>query len=272
MKDRIKALRKIMERTKTKGKELREKLRGKMSLKGIGGKGWYKLSDNKLADKTSKHVRRQRNIFAAYFMLVIIMIAAVVVGQGQRTERIIFEPMERQETKINQVETGKDIEEYKDLAQSSLAQGAVDLDYEKGNIAPAGQAEILDSLVWPAAGKITVRFHEVYKYQNQYRLHDGVDIQASEGQEVKAALAGTVEKVDINPILGETVILSHAGDIETIYGNLSEVKVVPGDSIEKGQTIAVVGNTALLDASQGYLLHFGLRVEGQYQDPQEYLP
>ncbi len=266
MKDRVKALNEAMKRMRLKFKELRERISLKFKN---SGKGWYKLSGKKLSDKTASHVRRQRNIFAAYFVLVFILIAAVVVGQGQRAERIKFEPLNNQATGMEQVETGEESEE---LAQSSLAQGAIDLDLQMGSNVPAGQAEMLESFAWPVAGKITVKFHEVYSHQNQYRLHAGVDIEASLEQEVKAALEGTVEKVDMDPILGETVVLRHAGDIETIYGNLGDVLVVPGDRIEKGQIIAVVGNTARLDASQGYFLHFGLRVEDEYRDPQEYLP
>ena len=231
------------------------------------GKGWYKLSD-----KTAKHVRHQRNVIAAYFVLCFILIAAVVVGQNQRVERIKFEPLDSQVTGVDQEESQDSKEDAGNLAQEKLSQGVLDLNLEKGVSVPTGQADVQQSFIWPVTGKITVHFHEVYAHGNQYRLHDGVDIEADSGQEVKAALGGTVEKVEMNPILGETVVLSHAGGMETIYGSLTGVQVLPGDQVEKGQLIALVGDTARLDASQGFFLHFGVRVDGQYRNPQEYLP
>lgn len=260
----MKSLQEIWKKAKEWVKNWREKISFQWKRPE---KGWYKLSD-----KTVKHVKRQRNAIVAYFVLVFVLIAVAIVGQNQRAERIIFEPLDSQVTGIEQEDNNNAIGDTEDLAQESLSQGALDLDFEKGNSIPTGQAEPLESFTWPVTGKITVRFHEVYNHQNQYRLHDGVDIGAASGQEVKAALGGIVEKVDMDPILGETVVLSHAGGVETIYGNLTGVQVLPGEKVEKGQIIAQVGDSARLDASQGEFLHFGLRLDGQYQDPQEYLP
>lgn len=263
MKDRMKTLQEIWKKMKDRVKSVRKR----MSFQGKPfGRGWYKLSDN-----ISSWPKRRRNIIAAYFALCLILIAAVVVGQNQRAERIRFEPLDSHVSGTDQ-EEDKETAVDKGSGQDSLSQGDLALGLEKEFSLPAGQAELLESFTWPVTGKMTAKFHQVYAHENQYRLHDGVDIEAPSGQEVKAALGGTVEKVETNPILGETVVLSHTAGIETIYGNLTKVQVLPGDQVEKGQVIAVIGDTARLDASQGYFLHFGVRVEGQYRDPQEYLP
>ena len=241
--------------------------RKRMSFQGKPfGRGWYKLSD-----KPVPRVKRKKHVLAAFLMLSLILVAAVVVGQNQRAERIKFEPLDSHVSGIDQ-EENREAAADKGSGQESLSQGDLALGLEKDLSIPTGQAELLESFTWPVNGKITAKFHQVYSHENQYRLHDGVDIEAPSGQEVRAALGGTVEKVEMNATLGETVVLSHAAGIETIYGNLTEVQVLPGEQVEKGQVIAAIGDTAHLDASQGYFLHFGVRVEGQYRDPQEYLP
>ena len=65
------------------------------------------------------------------------------------------------------------------------------------------------------------------------------------------------------------VLIDHGGGIETLYGHCSELKVNVGDRVEKGQVIALVGNTG---RSTGPHLHFEVRVNGEAKDSLNYLP
>ena len=105
-----------------------------------------------------------------------------------------------------------------------------------------------------------------------WRTHDGVDIAAEAGTEVKAAAAGTVYSVYTDDQMGTTVVIRHNGGYSTTYASLAEdPAVAAGDEVELGQTIGAVGQSALLESAIGYHLHFAVSKDGENVDPMEFL-
>ncbi len=86
------------------------------------------------------------------------------------------------------------------------------------------------------------------------RFHQGLDLGAPSGTPVLAAHTGTVELADFLGGYGLTVILRHANNTQsTLYGHLSQIFVKPGELIQQGAVIALVGSTGY---STGPHLHF----------------
>ncbi len=105
-----------------------------------------------------------------------------------------------------------------------------------------------------------------------WRTHDGVDIAAEAGTEVKAAAAGTVYSVYTDDQMGTTVVIRHTGGYSTTYASLAEdPAVAAGDEVELGQTIGAVGQSALLESAIGDHLHFAVSKDGENVDPMEFL-
>ena len=105
-----------------------------------------------------------------------------------------------------------------------------------------------------------------------WRTHDGVDIAAEAGTEVKAAAAGTVYSVYTDNQMGPTVVIRHTGGYSTTYASLAEnPAVAAGDEVELGQTIGAVGQSALLESAIGDHLHFAVSKDGENVDPMEFL-
>lgn len=90
--------------------------------------------------------------------------------------------------------------------------------------------------------------------------HQGWDIAAPLGTEVKAALGGTVTLSD-GPFFysGNVIVLEHGQNLSTIYAHLQKILVKEGQHIEKGQVIGLVGNTGRVT---GPHLHFGASLNG----------
>ncbi len=89
--------------------------------------------------------------------------------------------------------------------------------------------------------------------------HNGVDLAASIGTPVVAAAAGTIisaKSSGYNGGYGQMIIISHAGNIQTVYGHLSAVNVSVGQTVSQGQVIGAVGNTG---KSTGPHLHVEVR-------------
>lgn len=105
-----------------------------------------------------------------------------------------------------------------------------------------------------------------------WRVHNGIDIAADAGTEVKAAADGTVYTVYEDDTMGKTVVIRHTDGYVTKYSSLAEdVSVAPGDTVTLGQTIGTVGNTALLESAIGEHVHFSVSCNDVFMDPMAFL-
>ena len=68
--------------------------------------------------------------------------------------------------------------------------------------------------------------------------------------------------------MGNYVMIDHGDDLYTIYMHASKLIAKKGDVVTRGQKIAEVGTTG---SSTGYHLHFGVRLNGTYVNPWNYL-
>ena len=105
-----------------------------------------------------------------------------------------------------------------------------------------------------------------------WRVHNGIDIAAEAGTTVKAAAAGTVYTVFKDDTMGHTVVIRHAGGYTTQYASLAEdISVKAGDTVQMGDAIGTVANTALLETAQGDHLHFSVTLNDKPIDPVAFL-
>ena len=89
------------------------------------------------------------------------------------------------------------------------------------------------------------------------RFHTGTDLGAPEGTPVVATQDGEVHIADYMGGYGLIVILRHAeGTLETRYAHLSRILVRPGETVQQGEVVGLVGSTG---NSTGPHLHFELR-------------
>ncbi len=110
----------------------------------------------------------------------------------------------------------------------------------------AEPAEITSEFGW--------RTHPIFGNLN---FHQGIDFAAVEGTPVLAVHSGQVAIADWNGGYGLTVVLEHdSGSSETLYAHLSQILVQPGEIVQVGQVIGLVGSTGY---STGPHLHFEYR-------------
>ena len=105
-----------------------------------------------------------------------------------------------------------------------------------------------------------------------WRVHNGIDIAADAGAEVCAAADGEVYTVYEDEQMGVTVVIRHEGGYTTKYASLAEdVAVAAGDTVTAGQTIGLVGNTALMESAIGDHVHFAVTCDGVSVNPRDFL-
>jgi len=94
--------------------------------------------------------------------------------------------------------------------------------------------------------------------------HNGADLAAGEGQEIRAPNSGKVSIIYEGYLTGKSLILDHGGGLYSVYFHLSDTRVNLGDEVSKGQVIALAGSTG---AATGPHLHFSLRLDKNYVNP-----
>ena len=98
--------------------------------------------------------------------------------------------------------------------------------------------------------------------------HKGLDIAGYMGVDIVAADSGTVLFSGNSSSYGKYIVLSHGGGLTTLYERCSQLLVKAGSSVSKGQVIAKVGSTGI---SNGPHLHFEVSVNGERQNPRNYV-
>ena len=68
--------------------------------------------------------------------------------------------------------------------------------------------------------------------------------------------------------MGNYVLIDHGGGVTTVYMHNSSLCVSYGQTVSRGEIIALAGSTG---NSTGPHCHLGLRINGSYVDPLPYL-
>lgn len=102
---------------------------------------------------------------------------------------------------------------------------------------------------------------------NEYKHHSGVDLPGQTGENVYATADGIVVAAESAPTIGNHVKLQHDYGFTTIYGHLSNICIIQGDSVHIGQIVGHVGSTG---RSTGSHLHYGIKKYGREQNPLPY--
>ena len=125
------------------------------------------------------------------------------------------------------------------------------------------------SMQSPVEGPITSPYgYRVHPIYGTTKYHSGVDIGTDYGDPIRAAAGGVVTTAGWLQGYGYTVIIFHGGGLETLYGHNQELTVSEGQTVTKGQLIALSGSTG---NSTGPHCHFSVYVNDVPQDPGAYV-
>jgi murein DD-endopeptidase MepM/ murein hydrolase activator NlpD len=128
---------------------------------------------------------------------------------------------------------------------------------EVGRNAHSTDAMWTTPFINPRPSPITSRFGSGRMFNGTLSSrHLGVDFSGVTGAAVNAANRGVVALVDEFFLAGNVVYIDHGAGVVTGYFHLSRALVAPGDTVEKGQRIGLVGATGRVT---GPHLHWNAR-------------
>lgn len=114
-------------------------------------------------------------------------------------------------------------------------------------------------------GNITSKFgYRVSPITNKYSLHTGLDIATPQNTKIYAVYDGVIEKAEYNEINGNYIVIKHSDTLKTTYNHCNKLLVKEGETVRKGDVIALVGQTGY---ATGNHLHFEVLLNGKYVNP-----
>lgn len=129
---------------------------------------------------------------------------------------------------------------------------------------------------WPVNGSILLDYNMdqtiYYPTLDQYKMSPSIAVQAEEGDPVHASAAGTVYAIEENAQTGTTVTMELGSGYQAIYGQLKDLTVQKGDTVEEGTVIGYIAAPTKYYSKEGCNLYFAMKQNGEPIDPIAYLP
>jgi murein DD-endopeptidase MepM/ murein hydrolase activator NlpD len=107
--------------------------------------------------------------------------------------------------------------------------------------------------------------YRIHPVTGRYDFHAGVDLRAR--HDTVYDVTGGLVSSGYNSILGNYIRVS-SGDLQIVYGHLSQIFLLSGDSININNAIAITGATGRVT---GEHLHFAVSWLGRYINPLQFL-
>ena len=131
------------------------------------------------------------------------------------------------------------------------------------------QARILPSGPAVQRGLVSSTFGQrIDPFTGKHEMHKGIDIAGKEGAQILAAADGIVTWSGKREGYGNLVEIDHGTGYVTRYGHSKKQLVESGDTVRKGQVIALIGSTG---RSTGPHVHVEVMKYGKYVNPAKYL-
>lgn len=146
----------------------------------------------------------------------------------------------------------------------------------------AGAQNVVDTnfgasskLIWPVEGNIIIGFdmnNTVYfSTLDLYKCSDSVYIQSDVGTPVYAGHACQVEEIGYDTEIGNNVTVEMGSGYVVTYGQLRDVQIEKGATLEEGELIGYVASPTKYFSVEGSHLYIKMTKDGVAIDPLDYL-
>lgn len=243
-----------------------------------------KLIDNKSkeVEKYNANIQQSESMVSNYSNAIVEQEALIEKLLEEERRRVEEEERRRkaeEERKRKEEERKRKEEEEKKNQEQSNNSGNSSNNNSNGNNSSDNSSNGSDSsnsgtqggFTWPLPASHTITSYFGNRGQptsGASTYHQGIDIGAPTGTSIVAASSGTVVTASYSAGAGNYIMISHGNSVYTVYMHCSQLLVSAGQTVSKGEKIALVGSTGI---STGPHLHFGVSVNGSYVDPLNYV-
>jgi len=167
---------------------------------------------------------------------------------------------------LEEIKEANDIDDVVHIAKGTWIRipGADKVLYVQGSVDQSVSDPTKIGFIWPVRGDVVRSFG---KLKNDFSF--GIDIQASEDDDVVASLGGVVVIAGVIRGYGDTIIIEHEGNFCSLYSKNIKSLVKEGQAVKKNTVIAKLDSGR---DSSGDAMHYELFYKGKPVNPLYYLP
>ena len=193
------------------------------------------------------------------------------------TEEDIYEIGEAELAQAEETEEDAASEETEETAVQSEEAEEEPSEEEEADASETEQFAFADDsrLIWPVDGDVILNYSMdksiYFSTLNQYKYHPAIVISAEVGSEVRCAARGEVTDISVNEETGTTLTMDIGSGYQAIYGQLKEVTVEEGDTVESETVIGYVSEPTKYYTLEGSNLYFQLLKNREPLNPMDYM-
>jgi septal ring factor EnvC (AmiA/AmiB activator) len=170
------------------------------------------------------------------------------INNDRTQNRQLLDELEIEAAQLNKLIYGKPL---------ARRLGTIDLDRIKGK------------LNWPIKGKVVSFFGKKKSTKfDTYIINNGIKIQPGDSDQVRSIYPGEVVFADYYKGYGNLIIIQHAKNLYTLYGQCEKMFKQKGDNVSEGEVISLAGDSG---STSGKSLYFEIRTRLKPQDPLNWL-
>ncbi len=128
-----------------------------------------------------------------------------------------------------------------------------------------------EALAWPIVGNVIMNYSmDSYVYfatLGQYRYNDAIVIGANQGEHITAAADGVVTSVFYDEEIGNAMTVALGSGYELTYGQLSDIQLAEGDTVNRGDLLGTVAAPTKYYALEGTNVYFRMTKDGEPVNP-----
>ena len=180
--------------------------------------------------------------------------------QGQQ------EPAQTPETSAEEAQGQQETQEEaaEEPAEDTAAQVTPELNFTEDTI-----------MLWPVNGEVVIDYSmdatTYFPTLDQYKYNPSLVMSAAVGDPVQAAANGQVLSVSEDVETGTTLTMDMGNGYQAVYGQLKDVAVQEGQTVEAGTIIGYVNDPTRYYVEEGANLYFAMTKDGAPVDPMIYI-
>ena len=129
-------------------------------------------------------------------------------------------------------------------------------------------------MLWPVNGQVVIDYSmdatTYFPTLDQYKYNDALMLGCESGEPVQAAANGQVVSISEDVETGTTMVMDLGNGYQATYGQLKDIAVEPGQTVESGTILGYVSDPTKYYVKEGANLYFSMTKDGNPIDPMIY--
>lgn len=215
-----------------------------------------------------------------FYIALAVSLLAVAVATTIAISRTVSTVNKQRMTLSSQQQSNEEIkaanDNTSDLEKEESSVSSESEKAEQNSVSEAAKTQTQVKFAMPLDGEIINDYSngELVKSETMgdWRTHDGIDIASKQSTPVKSIADGTVKEIKNDGLWGTCIIVDHGNGIESIYCGLNEaVNVKVDQKVKLGDVLASVGKSNELENALPDHLHLGMKKDGKWVNPHDYI-